>query len=334
MPDDDVIIEETPVTEQEEKPDLPADEAAGFASEKDDDIDEGTEGLTDPDEKIPETDKEPEKKPEKKPEKDPEAEEEDTDTKEDVDTDEEEDEDIARGKDVIAEEEKTAAEKKIAEDAEKAEKRETGGYNPFRERHDAESIEFFKGVIPEGIFPDKVTLKDGTDLDFKGVLENDPEIPVMVTVIANNIIRQLMANKVLATHDDLDAAAEAVDNILFERTVTNRFDGVPDAKKIYQAPEFKKWVGEQPKEIQALMKSSNPYDHIRVFKRYLNKSGLESADKTVAEVDKKRKAAKERADGILKSTVRSKSAKPKGATLTPREEEKEGFNSKEDDDDF
>lgn len=347
MPDD-VIPEVTEQVPETPAPDLPTDEADGFASKKDDDVDENIEGLEEP--IVPE--KKPAKRgPKKKaakaaepePEVDPEltetldddAEPED-DVKEDAETDDtdEADEDVIRGKELVAEQEKEEADRKAADEARKAEKVETGGYNPFHERQDAAGIEFFKGVMPEGLFPDKVTLKDGTELDFKAVLENDPEIPVMVAIIANNLIRQMIANKFLVTNADLDGMNETIDNRLFTRTVTNRTDGVPNAQKIYSDPAFKKWTGEQPKEIQALMRSSDPYDHIRVFKRYLGKAGLDDAKKNVVSLDEKRKVAKDKIDGVLKNTVRSKSAKPKGTVLSQREEEAAGFNSEDADDDY
>ena len=341
MPDD-VITEVTEQAVETPVPDLPADEAAGFASKKDDDVDENIEGLDQP-EVVPE--KKPAKrakKAAKAPEVIPEvvetpveeAETEEPEEEVETETNEETDEDITRGKELVAEQEKAEVDRKATEEAQRVEKVEAGGYNPFDERQNAEGIEFFKGVIPKGLFPDTVTLKDGTELDFKSVLENDPEIPVMATIIANNLIRQMIANKFLVTHADIAGMNDNIDNRLFVRTVTNRADGVPSAQKIYNDPAFKKWSGEQPKEIQALMKSSDPYDHIRVFKRYLGKAGLEAAGKKVVDLDEKRRTAKGNIDAVLKNTIRSKSAKPKGTTLSPREEEAEGFSSKDDDADY
>jgi len=341
MPDD-VTTEVTEQAVETPAPDLPADEAAGFVSKKDDDIDENIEGLYQPEvvsEKKPvKRAKKAAKAPEVIPEvvETPGEETEDEELEEDAETepDEESDEDIARGKELVAEQERAESARRAAEEAQRVAKVDAGGYDPFNERQNAEGIEFFRSVIPKGLFPDTATLKDGTELDFKGMLDTEPEIPVMAAIIANNLIRQMIANKFLVTHADLEGMNDAFDNRLFTRTVTNRADGVPNARKIYNDPAFRKWVPEQPKEIQALMRSSDPYDHIRVFKRYLGKAGLETAGKKVVDLDEKRKTAKGNIDAVLKNTIRSKTAKPKGTTLSHREEEAEGFSSKDDDADY
>ena len=338
MPDDDVTTE---VTEQIG---TESDEAAAFSVEPEGDAFEDTnlEGLD-----QPEKDAEPDKKDDvvdpdkaKKDEADKDAKDgldkDDKDEKtgdEEVDTEElDTDEDVARGKEVLEAQEKADADVAAAAAAAKTERIESGGYSPYNEVNNPETIEFIKGVIPPGLFPDTVTLKDGTVLDFKGVIENDPEIPVMIATIANNIIKQMVAGKFLATHDDLNGINETVDNRLFLRTVTNKNDGVPKARELYRDPKFQEWLGKEPKEVQALRNSPDPYDHIRVFKRYLNKSGLEAADKKVKEIDGKKKTGKEKFDAIHKTTVKSK-GKPSGSALSPRDEEVAGFTEKSKDDD-
>ena len=334
MPDDKAVE----VTEQIE---TASDEAAAFSVGPEDELeDTSLEGLD-----QPEKDAEPDKKEDVvDPDK---AKKDETDDKTDkvgLDKDEktgdeevateelDTDEDVDRGKEVLEAQEKADADAAAAAEAIKTEKIETGGYDPHNEVNNPETIEFIKGIIPKGLFPDTVTLKDGTELDFKSVLDNDPEIPVMIAAIANNIIKQMVVNKYLATHDDLKGVNESVDNRLFLRTITNKNDGVPNARDIYQDAKFKTWFREQPKEIQALMKSPDPYDQIRVFKRYLNKSGLEVANKKVKELDDKKKAGKEKFDAIHKTTVKSK-GKPSGSALNPRDEEVAGFTEKSKDDD-
>uniref|UniRef100_A0A6H1ZLV8 Uncharacterized protein n=1 Tax=viral metagenome TaxID=1070528 RepID=A0A6H1ZLV8_9ZZZZ len=312
-----------------------SDEAAAFSVEPEGDAFEDTnlEGLDQPE-------KEPDKKDDvvdhDKVKDEPKAKEDagtDPDKAKEIDDDvAEDDEDVALGKEVLEAQEKADAEAAAAATAAKTEKIESGGYNPYNEVNSPETIEFIKGVIPPGLFPDTVELKDGTVLDFKSVMESDPEIPVMIATIANNIIKQMVVGKYLATHDDLAGINDAVDNRLFLRTVTNKVDGVPKAREIYKDPKFRPWLSEQPKEIQALMKSSDPDNHIRVLKRYLNKSGLEKASGKVVELDSKRKADKANFDKIHKTTVKSK-GRPSGSALNPRDEVIAGFTEKSKDDD-
>ena len=337
MPDDKAVE----VTEQIE---TAKDESTAFSAEPEDELeDTSLEGLDQPEKDADKKEVVPDKKddvvdPDKvekvEAKAEPKAKEEaETDPDKDEKAgDEETDEDVDRGKEVLEAQEKADADAAAAAEAIKTEKIETGGYDPHNEVNNPETIEFIKGIIPKGLFPDTVTLKDGTELDFKSVLDNDPEIPVMIAAIANNIIKQMVVNKYLATHDDLKGVNESVDNRLFLRTITNKNDGVPNARDIYQDAKFKTWFREQPKEIQALMKSPDPYDQIRVFKRYLNKSGLEVANKKVKELDDKKKAGKEKFDAIHKTTVKSK-GKPSGSALNPRDEEVAGFTEKSKDDD-
>lgn len=329
MPED--TTEEVSEQEGLEKPDIPADETAAFVSEED--IDDGIEGLEQPEEKV-DTDKkdDPDKKVDEKPgELDKEGDEVDADK---GDEDDELDEDITRGKELLVEQEKAEADQKALDQANRQTRADAGAYDPLTEKHDAKSIEFFKSVIPENLLPETVTLEDGTELDFGDVIKDTPEIPVMISIIANNIVRQMIANKYLATTEDIAGLDNNFNNRLFLRTVTNKQDGVPDAKKIYNSPEFKKWVPEQSKEVQALFKSSNPNDHIRGYKRFLNKSGIEDAKKKIDEIDSKRKKGKEKFDGIHKTTIKSKKGKPGKSSLDPRDEVLAGFNEKDDDDDF
>jgi len=350
MPDD----EKTEVTEQID--DNPKDEAAEFSSETEADEleDTGFEGL----DKSEETDKtdatdaakkaadEADKAESDKAEPDDKKDE--TDKSDEADEEEEpgeDDEDVTRGKEILEAEEKAEADKKAASEAEKVQKEEDGAYSPFTESWGDEQIKFFSGVIPPNLFPDTALMRDkdgnvvkdaeGNDvsLDFKGVFENEPELPLMIVGIANNIIRQLIANGYLATTHDVAGVNESIDNRLFLRTLTNKTDGVPKAQEIYRDESFKKWMGEQPKEIQALMKSPDPYDHIRVFKRYLNSEKIAEAKDKVVKLDDKRKKSKETFDAVHKSTVKSK-GKPGKSSLTPRDEEMEGFTSKDDDDDI
>uniref|UniRef100_A0A6M3IYN4 Uncharacterized protein n=1 Tax=viral metagenome TaxID=1070528 RepID=A0A6M3IYN4_9ZZZZ len=313
----------------EQTSDIPADEGAAFASEVDEDK-EIFEGLEKSEEK---SEKKPEGELEEKLEKKSEEKVEDELEEEEPEKDAEEDEDVIRGKELLEVQEKEAAEREAAEKVAKTQRADEGGYSPFTEKHDAKSLEFFKSIIPQNMFPDAVTLEDGTELDFKSVYESEPEIPVMIATIANNLIRQMISNKFLITANDMVEIRDEIDNRFFESTLTNKHDGVPNARDIFNSAEFKKWLPDQPKEIQALRNSIDPYDHIRLFKRFMNSSGLESAKSKVKSLDEKRRASKKNFDAIHSTTVRSKS-KAGGSALDPREEELAGFNSPDDTDDI
>lgn len=309
MPDD--ILE---VTEQ--APDVPADEGVAFA-EKDEEVIDNAEPSETLD--VEDEPKSVEKEIEEPTEKSKEIEE-----TEDV----EEDEDTLRGKELLEEEERLAAEQRAAYQAARVQPQE--GYNPFSEANTDSDIEFFRTVIPPKLLPDTAKLKDGTELNFGSIIESEPEIPVMIAVIANNLIRQMIANKYIATHEDLNGTKQTFDNQLFIRTVTNEANGVPDAPRIARDPKFQEWLAKQPKEIQVLRKSRNPKDHIRMFKRYLNNAGLEKAKATVKDIDDKRKEKKKTFDAIHKTTVKSK-GKPGETAQSARDEELAGFNSNDDD---
>lgn len=240
----------------------------------------------------------------------------------------EEDEDIARGKELIDE---TAAVKKEIEERETKEEAKEE-YSPFTVKYTREDIETFQNVIPENLLPDTAILPDGTELDFKEVLE--PEIPIAAAAIANNIVQQLVANGYLVSGEQLQAVNQAFDDKLFIRTLTNKADGVPKALEIYKSDGFKAWFKDQGAEITALMDSGDPKDHIRVFKRFLGQAGKDEADEKIKKIDGKRKKAKEKFDAIHKTTVKNKGPAKKKSGVSPEDEERAGFDEKDSDDDF
>lgn len=330
MPDDEV---KTTVTEQapvETVPDNPADEALGFKTSKADKAEDAhgdfAEGFQ------PEKAEKPVKGKAEKAEAttDDKAE---SDLEEAPEEDEETDEDIKRGKEILDAEEKAKADDQARKDASRQPAAEPPKYNPFVEKNDEKTVRHFRNVIPQGLLPDVATLDDGTELHFKDLFDAEPEIPVMAVAIAKNVVEQLVANKYLATQSAIREIEQSFENRLFLMQVTNRNDGVPDAIKIANDPKFKKWQAEQPKAVQALFNSTDPLDHIRGFKRFLGASGLKAAGDKVVSLDKKKAEAKANFDAVYKTTIRSK-GKPKGAVLSPKEEEAEGFASKEGDDDL
>lgn len=329
MPDD-----VTTVTEQktEPVPDNPADEALGFKTDKADRAEDAhgdfAEGFE------PEKVEKPVKvKSEKIEAPSEDKAEEETEPEETSEEDEETDEDLKRGKEILDAEEKAKADEQARKDAQRPPAPIQPKYNPFVEKNDEKTVRHFKSVIPTGLLPDTATLEDGSVLDFKGIFETEPEIPVMAVAIANNVVEQLVANNYLATQSVIREIEQSFENKLFIMRVTNAYDGVPDAVKIANDPKFQKWQAEQPKAVQALFNSTDPLDHIRGFKRFLGASGLKAATDKVVSLDKKKAEAKANFDAVYKTTIRSK-GKPKGSALSPKEEEAEGFASKDGDDDL
>ncbi len=243
-----------------------------------------------------------------------------------LEADEETDEDIIRGQELLdsAEKEGVKAKEEAKEEPPPPEDVE---YLPSQHSNTAENMEFFTTAVPKKLLPEEpITLKDGTELDFGYYQKENPEFAPGVAAITKNIIDQMIANGALVGAD----VYEHVDNQLFFRTVAK---SVKNHHEVYASENFKKWLPDQPEAIQALMKSKDPEDTVRVFSRFLNKEGLKEAKEKVVDIDKKRAAKKEKFDALHKSTVKSKRASKKSAVSNEALEE-EGFTSTEDDDDF
>jgi hypothetical protein len=324
MPDDEIITEQGKDVE-----DTPTDESSAFNEESETDELED-QGLIDTD-KEPEKDKDPDEE-EDEPEEDPDEEEE---PEKDPDDEEEEDEDLVRGKELLEDEEKKQKEHDDLIKELQGDKEDDTVVHPLDKSFNEKDISFIASeAVPKGLLPDSVELPNGTTLDFKGFIQANPEVPVMIAAYAHNIVEQMIANGVIMTEQNMSNLSNTLNNKLFINSLTNSADGVPNAQEIYKSEGFQKWFKDQDDNIKALMRSSDYKDHARVFKRYLKQSNLKDADKKIKEIDDKQKEAKKVYDDIHKSTVKNKKPKAKATSLSPREEETEGFNSDDDDDDF
>uniref|UniRef100_A0A6H1ZLD0 Uncharacterized protein n=1 Tax=viral metagenome TaxID=1070528 RepID=A0A6H1ZLD0_9ZZZZ len=320
MPDD-KKTEEISVTEQETIQDDVlidtgnADALAAF-NELDKDDKKTSEDVGEKEKKIKEEVKESEKAEETK---------EETDELKEPD---EEDVDEKRGQEILDHEVEIKREKSEAEaeqtrlDAEEAEKRGTG-IAPYS----VDDIRVFRNVVPDSIFPDAIEV-DGEEVDLKTYLDDNPEIKTISSIVAKNIIDTLLKNKYLASPDDLSALRHEITNQRFMDRVTDRTHGVQNAVEIYNSKEFKEWLPKQTDKIQALLRSNEEKDHIRIFKRYLKDSGLAKADEKIANLDKKRADKKKAVDAVYTTTVRSKKlAIPKVVSgQSARDEALAGFN--------
>lgn len=248
----------------------------------------------------------------------------------DVEEDEETDEDILRGQELLdadkgAEETKPTEETKEAAPA--AAPTEAAEYSPSQHSNTAEDIQFFSTVLPENFLPkDPVVLEDGTELDFDYFQKENPEFLPAVAAVTKNIVDQMIANNAIAGGNVYDH----INHQLFFRTVAK---DVPEHHKIYDSADFQKWLPNQPETIRALMQSDRPADAVRVFRRFLNKEGLDAAKDKVVDIDRKRAAKKKKFDSVHKTTVKSKKVAMKSAVDNEALED-EGFTSTDDDDDF
>lgn len=311
MSDDTVITEQTEV-----------DEATAFSGESTDILED--DGLEQ------ETKEETPKEEKKDEESEDEAEEEELEEKDEESDEEEseEDADVKRGKEIIDKEAKAQAELEAAEKAEK-EKKVENPTPPSARKLDARTVEWYKSVIPPNFLPENVTLSDGSVLDFSSL----PEVPVAAAAVAHNIVSQMIHNGYLMTSSDFNKLTTNMNYRFFMASLTNSYDGIPNVQEIASSEGFKKWLPEQPKEIQALQRSMDYKDHVKLFKRYLNDAGIKEAKGKIDKIDETRKEKKKQFDGIHKTTVKSK-GKAKASSVSPREEELEGFTSKDNDDDF
>jgi len=248
---------------------------------------------------------------------------------EDEELDEELDDDETRGQELLDAGKKAEAEKEAEKEAEEkaAEAPAAETYSPFKAAHTAEDLEFFKSVVPENLLPKEPITVDGVELDFDYFQKENPEFVPAAMAISKNIIDQMLANNALVSGD----VYKHIETVLFHRDVAKE---VPKHAEIYASEDFNKWLPAQPETIRALMDSDDAADVVRVFNRFLNKEGLEKASKNVVKLDKKRKAAKKKADSVYKTTVKSKKTGTSQSSVDGDAEETEAFESSEGDDDI
>lgn len=343
MPDDIVteeVAEQSSETATDNAEDQVTDESIAFSSDDDDDDDDVLEiGLEN---------QEPEKKEEKADNtQDGETEDDEAGkqeiSEEETDETDDDDEDIKRGQELI-EAQKAADVAKQEKEQQEAETKKTeetgeGKYDFQKESFDTKTLGIIQSVIPKNLLPSEpIKLEDGTELDFGAIDKDYPEMRVYVAAIANNLMRQMISNMGIMTGDQFQESmkgrTEQADHDRFVRTVRHPQYGVPKAEEIAASDAFKEWLPNQKDEIKALFKSSNPFDHIRGLKRFLNQDVLDKAKTEAEKKDEKRKKAKDEFDKIHKTTARGKAGKPKTKVEDNPEDEKEAFESKDDDDDL
>ena len=253
---------------------------------------------------------------------------------EDSEESEEVDEDEKRGQEII---DKEAQAEKDAKEAEEAERKRIEAEEAEREAKETppsysnEDIKVFHGVVPDARFPEIALIGD-VEYPLREYVTENPEIKTVSTIVSKMVVDTLINNKYIPSFQVMQAEIaslrEEIGNQRFLDKVTSE---VPKAVEIRNSKDFQGWEKKQPEKVQALIRSTDPMDHVRLFKRFLNAQGLDAAGKKVTEIDRKRADAKAKADAIYKTTVRSKTqAKPGLKTLSPEDEARAGF--EEDDD--
>lgn len=313
MPDELEQVAEPETTEQTtEAEDILKNETDAFESESDEpEKPEETIIPEEPEEKTEETDEESDESEE---------------SEESGEEESEEDEDVKRGKEILAE-------KQAAEEAQKKQDETQDSDEPDdlrKESFDNETIGKLASYLPKNLLPGTAKLEDGTELDFKTVLSDYPEIPHIIAAYTNNIIRQMVGSGFLVSDEALNNFGQKFDQKSYVRTVTHPQYGVPQAGNIINSDEYKSWVEKQPAEIQALRESGNPFDMIRVIKRFQNQGILDDAKKKAEEHDEKRREKKKTFDAVHKTAKKRTPTKPKTEIIDGKAQEMEAFLSDED----
>lgn len=344
MPDEETVTQEAPATDTDLADGIGSqeDEQAAFDSEEEPSVgaglvppDEKPDTKPVKDEKLHENTESEENKPDDKENKPAKSDQQEGEPDNEEDDD---DEDLKRGKellDAIKEKEAAEAAKKedaptetTRDDAEKQAKHQRIS-QVYNQSWDEKSIkDTLLKVIPPNLFPkDPVKLEDGSTLDFGTVMEEVPELPSMIAMMAHNVIEQMVATGYLVGNDryskDVEKYMGAVDQRIFTNTIINR---IPKAREIVSSTEFQEWAPKQKPELQALWKSNSPLDRVAFINRFLNREVIGKTKVKNKELETKRSSEKKNFDSIhaARKKPSQKTGTPSSA-MTPEEQELEGF---------
>lgn len=282
---------------------------------------------------TPKPEEKVEKKAEPKPKPEPKPKVEDKKPEEKPEEDQEDlDEDEVRGKALLEVEEKNqkAAEeekKKTEEATKKAEASQQPKIKPFPKVDNNLASLYFQ-FAPLDNLPDLVKIGD-RELALKGYAEDNPEMVVIASNVAANVVQRLIDNGFLVTSDNQKATVEQfkgdMQSQLFHFAVASQ---IPEPEKLWDSKEFQEWHKEQPETIQALFRSGDPVDHVRGFKRYLARATDEVKEKAGMH-DKKMSDVKKKHDALHSTTIRPTPAKMTQALYEAEDEFSEGFHEEE-----
>jgi hypothetical protein len=316
MPEDTQLSEHEDLTPEEE-------ETAAFESEEEPDKEEEPQ---EPEEEG--SDEEESEESEEDPEEEPEEGSEEAGSEE-----EESDEDVRRGEELLQQREKEEKERKEKEEEESRKAKEAEERRQAQERAsqplDTDTLKLYRDVVPLDRLPDTVEI-DGKEMDLKGYTTDFPEAPVLASYAAKSVIDRLVENGLLVTADAHQQAMSDIENRFGNELFSMKVHSlVENASEIYQSDEFQGWYEKQDEKVKALFDSFDPKDHARVFNRFLKESGKAEADKKKKEAEDKARKEKEKRDKIY-GAKKKKGSPSKGKALSPEDEEREAFESEDD----
>lgn len=321
MPDDvkEQVAEQDETKETAEKETVETEEVVETEEEEEEFSDAFAEASV---EKTAETTKETE---EEKTEETEEEEAEETTEKEDKDKDKEEVDEEAdaaekRGESIIKDKEKEAADAEAARKKEEAEaaRAEESKIIPFSE----EDIHIFAGLVQEGELPNEVTI-NGEKVSLKDYNKDNPEIPIIAGVVAQNMLQRLVSQGILVTGKQHEGKIEKLKQDLMSHIFDlNVLRQVPDAYEIVDSKGYQEWKDKvASKNVVALLESTNPNDMTIALKRYKKYEVEKKAEAAKAEKDKKIADEKKKHDEIHSSTLRSKALGRKTSKASSKDDE-------------
>lgn len=236
--------------------------------------------------------------------------EEETDKKTVEDTEKKEDEIETRGQQLLdeedeakkkAEEEKLEAEKQEIERKTKEDREKEADVEPIS-NDDAKF--FIQDLIPKNRIPDKVTIGD-VEIDLKDYLEDNPEIPLIASLIGQELLVSYNRNGTILTSNQVQGLLqEQADDLMDEIFGLNIIVGLQnmghtgiDVETIVVSEEFNVWGEKQNNKVKALFRSDRAGDYAKGIVKFLQDSGkLKTETKTNAQKEKQEKEKKEHVD--------------------------------------
>jgi len=174
------------------------------------------------------------------------------------------------------------------------------------------------GMLDVGKLPESLKVGDEV-INLKAYYEDNPEVPVITTLMARQIIGRLVDSGVLMTGDDAAEMMEEVSDRVYRLRLTQEW---PDTnmEEVIDSKEFIDWVqNEAPEETQALFRSDDPEDHVLGFREYFDNSPAKKGSKEKAsKADAQARKSKAEFDAVHTSSARRTSKKGGG---TPAVEE-------------
>lgn len=153
----------------------------------------------------------------------------------------------------------------------------------------------------------------------KAYLQEFPEVEKIVEKRAKQIVSDLVNQGALVTPDQIAPVSETLvgtvtmlAQLYFQNELLER---MPDALKIARSKDYQEWINKQSPAIQALNRSLNPEDALKVLNYYKEDMAKKRVEKHDAEAKKKA----EKVNRVLSYTARSKPKKSK-TVVEPEDE--------------